>query len=65
MMFKSLTSISGLVALLRKCDMQRWRWVGVRTSGMGLELLLIPNYIICKHSQQFWSIFNYPILETQ
>ena len=29
-----LTVISGFVALLRICDMQRWRWAGVRTSGM-------------------------------
>ena len=28
------TVISGLVALLRICDMQRWRCAGVRTSGI-------------------------------
>ena len=28
------TSISGLVDLLRICDMQRWRCAGVRMSGM-------------------------------
>lgn len=33
-----LTSISGLVALLRICDMQRWRCCGVNTSGIRLKL---------------------------
>ena len=34
------TSISSLVALLRICDMQRWRCVGVRTSGMVKRVLI-------------------------